>query len=332
MIKRVVIILMPLIALVLIATPAYALEPPDDISIDSIQVIRNTAEDGDIAFLFYFDTDYVSYPESPSADDSVILRLLDTDGITLIATGSPYSLFDHGYGPQVSSFYFDADTVSSLGLTWGEQYTISITFSEAYITSPPVENYMIAANDYSDTTDQDENQVILASWVLEVCDDLHEARADYLLYILTDSGVVLTTIGELYFRGAIPGLQSMSPDLFYFQYTTPEVTEIEYTANMTAVYGGRLDDTDVMTGFDRIGDQLGISGGFVIALFFVIIAIAILIFTTYKGWGPEPGLLMGGNWLTLGALLAGNTVMVLRIVIAFIAGIMLLYVMLFRRA
>ena len=332
MIKRIAIILIPLMAIVFIATPVYALEPPDDISINSVQVIRNTAEDGDMTFLYYFDTDYVSYPETPSAGNSVILRLFDTDGVTLIATGSPYTLFDRGYGPQVSSFYFDADTVSELGLTWGQQYIINITMSEAYLASPPEEIYMLGSVDYSDTTDQDENQIILASWIFEVCDDLHEARVDYLLYTLTDMGVVLTSIGELYFRGAIPGLQSMSPDLFYFQYTVPEAADIEYTANMTSVYGGRLDDTDFMTGFDRIGEQLGVSGGFAIAMFFVIIAVAILIFTTYKGWGAEPGLLMGGNWLTLGALLAGNSVMVLRIIIAFIAGIMLLYVMLFRRA
>lgn len=328
---RIGVVLMVL-ALVLIPTTAYALEPPDNILITSTQVVRNTVEVGDIAIGFYFNTDYGTYPSDIPASEAVILRLYDTDNLTLLSTGSPYIIFDYGYGPQVSGFYFDADTVTALGLTWGQPYVLNVTYSEAFLDSPPEKSYILTSADYSTTTDMSENQVLFASWVLAVCTQLEATRPDYTLHGSTDVGVVLTAVGEAYFRGAIQGIQSIAPSLFFLQFATPEVIDISYTANLTSTYGGRLTGTDFMRGLDRIGTHLGITGDFVITLMFFVSAIAMVIFTSYKGWGAEPGMLMGGNWLTMGALLAGNTLIVLRIVLAFIAGIMLLYVLLFRRA
>lgn len=316
----------------LVPSSALALEPPDEIIISSTQVVRNCAEGGDITIAFYFNTSYDTYPTDVSASDAVIIRLFDTDGTSLLATGSPFSLFDGGYGQQVSGFYFDADEVTALGLTWGQPYIINITYSEAYLEEPPVQTYTITSNDYSVPTTQEENQELMTSWVLGICTSLETARPLYTLHGSTDAGVVLTDVGELYFRGALEGIQSVAPTLFFLQFITPTPVEVEYTANMTGEYGGRLTGTDIMTGFGRIGAHFGVTGEFAIAIFFFITAISLVIFTSYKGWGAEPGLLMGGNWLTMGALLAGNEVMVLRMVIAFVAGIMLFWVMLFRRA
>lgn len=316
----------------LVPSPAFALEPPEEIYFNSVQVVRNTVESGDIAIAFYFNTSYETYPTDVSASDAVIIRLYDTDGSTLLATGSPYSLFDGGYGPQVSGFYFDADEVAALGLTWNQPYVINITYSEAYVEEPPEEEYEITTADYSTPTDQEENQLAFTSWIFGICDNLETARPLYTLHGSTDAGVVLTDIGELYFRGALEGIQSVAPSLFFLQFITPSAVSVNYTANMTSFYGGRLTGTDVMTGFERIGAHLGVTGDFALATFFFIVAICLVLFTSYKGWGAEPGLLMAGNWLTMGALLAGNEVMVLRMVLAFLAGIMLFYVMLFRRA
>ncbi len=321
-----------LAALLLSASPVYALEAPDSITITSAQVVRNKVETGDITIAFYFNTVYTTYPDDVPTSFAVILRLYDTDGTTLLATANPYTLFDYGYGPQVGSFYFDADAVTDLSMDWGDPYIINVTYSEAFLESPPSQDYVLTASDYASTSDQTDNQELMASWVLAICEQLEAARPLYILHGSTDVGVVLTALGEAYFRGAIQGIQSIAPTLFFLQFTTPEVTEIEYTANMTDEYGGRLDDTDFKVGLERVGAHLGITGDFVLALVFFIGAIAAVVYTSYKGWGAEPGLLAAGNWLTMGALLAGNTVMVLRMVIAFIAGIMLLYVMFFRRA
>lgn len=309
-----------------VGSPVYATEAPDSISILSAQVVRNTITDGDMTFVAHYNLAYEDYPSEP-ASSTFIFRLYSPDGLTLLAATTPYVIFNNGYSHGVVSFYFDAEDAPE----WGLAYKIDIAGSPLYFDPPP-DPYNYVLSDYSGTTDQQANQELLKSYILGVCDLMEQAEPSWVLHGSTDVGIVLTALGEVYFRGAIPGLQSMAPTLFFVQFYTPEPTELTYTDELAQEYGGRLEGTDIMLGFERLGAEFNLSGGTTAAFLVILACIALIIFLAAKGWGIEPGMLGAGIILTLGALLLGNALMVLRFFMAFIGGIMIFYLLFLRRA
>lgn len=282
----------PTIAAILMTTlvlssPAYAIDPPDSISIMSAQVVQNTVEPGDMAIVFHYNMPYTpSYPEVP-ASESIIFRLYSSDGNTLLTTSIPFVFFSNGYGQGASGFYFSAANIPVEG--WGAGYKINIAGSPAHFDPlPDPYYYVLAADDYSSVEEQLLNQEIMKSYIISVCESLELAYPTFSLHGTTDAGTVLTAIGEHYFRGAVPGI---APTLFFVQFYTPEVMELTYTDDLGAPYATRLAGSDVMRGFSAIGEKLGIIGETVGAFLFVLAAIALIVFLSYKGWGTEPGLI-----------------------------------------
>src|SRR3990172_639616 len=122
------------IALALIVTMssvAFAfLAAPTSVTVENRKLFRNLAETGDMLVVFHYRIAYTTYPDTP-ASNSIIFKLYDTDGATILSQAQPYNFspFDtNGYGDGVASFYFEPQDAPG----WGSGYFINILMTPAY--------------------------------------------------------------------------------------------------------------------------------------------------------------------------------------------------------
>lgn len=299
---------------------ADPLTSPDQVTIDDVRAFRNLAEDGDILYVFQKDEDFTSqngtYPSVP-ASDSVLYRLYASDNVTLLATESPFvfSFFDtNGYGDGVGAFYFGADDTKP---TWGDAVIINIYGSPTYFSPAFSTSRTLSASDYVSATTQDDNRSELQNYIYLLCDRLEAlyADTDIILKASSDSGIVLSTYGELLFRGVIAGMQALCPDLFFIQVFIPGVMTVEsYNMTMAEEYANRLAGDDLGLTLARIGDFVGGSASGASVIIYSVVSIIICVWTIKKQWGLEPGLVI---CMLIGAglsLLVGDAIFTLMMI------------------
>ena len=78
--------------------------------------------------------------------------------------------------------------------------------------------------------------------MLDIAVQLETNWDTQLLYPAT-LGVVLYSTGETYFRGAIPGIQAIAPQIFAIQTTAPEYPETEWEEAQGKAYEERWEGT-----------------------------------------------------------------------------------------
>jgi len=274
-----------------------------------------------------------NYSSTP-ASESTIFRIYDTDNVTEKQTGGPYVnpyFGSNGYGDGVGSFYFGASDNAS---AWAAIVKINIAGKPAYYDL--AKNYTLDGGDYVSETTQADNRALLKAYVLLECDKLASSYSDtgITLKATSDSGIVLSPYGELYFRGAINGLQALCPELFFIQTLIPEqMAVVEYDMSLMDTYTDRLVDDDLGDGFTGIGTLLGgIGGAFVAAAMTFIGVFALCIWTTRKGWGTEIGML-GGALVTIAmAILVGDIVFIIMMILSLLATMGIVWLMLLKKA
>jgi hypothetical protein len=325
--KIVAVLLFAVLPWLLLGSGALALTPPDSMTIYSTRVVRNTVEDGDVAIAFHYFVDDNSYTDPASS--TILFRLYDTDNTTLLSSTVPYVYFGYGYDNGIALFYFSA----SDNLTWGEAYRINIAGSPAFFDPQPTPyNYFLSSSDYSSETTQAANQDLMTDYVLGVARLLEIAYPTYSLYGSTDMGVVLSAVGEAYFRGAMPGLQSIAPDLFLTQHYIPTLSDMGLGSTQATTYEGRLEDSDIMDGFEALGNELGVAGQSVAGGVAFICAIGLVIYTNRLRWGSTPGIIAAMILLSGAAVTLGGALMLVRLTLGLIAAIMLFYLLFFKRS
>lgn len=331
-------ILLGLLSIIIPAIPARAyLITPSSLSIpvpNGIKVFRNLAETGDLLYVFNYD---IAIPSdnfsSTPASDSFMFRLYASDGTTRKATTSPYvfPFFENnGYSKGVSSFYISASD-NQTGLAWGSGVSINFLGTPAFYSPTQNFTYQLTPGDYVTVTTQEDNRAQLKTFVLLLCDRLQSAYASsgVVLKSSSDSGIVLSSYGDMYFQGAIPGLPYLCPDLFYIQVLTPTPTTIAY--DMSAAIN-RIDGGDLERGFKKIGQGLGVSTIFAEFIVFAVLCFALTVWVTKKGWGIELGAagstIIGG----LAAFMVGDWAFALMMIFALAAGIGLVWLLTLKRA
>jgi hypothetical protein len=75
----------------------------------------------------------------------------------------------------------------------------------------------------------------------------------------SDVGDVFSLDGELYYREAIPQLQFLCPNLFYFQLSDPQYGERTWTNNAQPAIEAQYSGTQMAVGVQAGGDILGVS-------------------------------------------------------------------------
>lgn len=200
-----------------LAYPVMAIIAPPDSppTIQAMKFYRNILETGDRLLLVEFTNPYAATPAEP-ASKTFVWQLIDVSGGSDNITGSAsgYSYVDSGYGEQAIALYFDAD----VGLTWNPAtaYILRLQGTPAQFAAPlPEYNYPVSSTAYSSLTATADVKAELALDIIVICEDLDAAwgLTDSLLYE-DDAGTVLSAFGQAYWRGNVPGIQSMAPALF----------------------------------------------------------------------------------------------------------------------
>lgn len=321
------------VAGIAVAMQAYAIDAPDDLSIPKHKVFRNLAETGDFLIVFEYEFATDNYSDTP-ASESLIFRLYDIDGTSLLQSASPYVYpyyESNGYGTGVSAFYFGA---SDSPPAWESTLTIEIMGVPAFFSTTVSEKYTLTESDYLSETTQEANQDALYDFVLLEADRL---TADYeatgvILKSSSDSNLVLSTYGESYFGNAISGLSQLCPDLFFIQVYIPEQMSTSYNMTLQTTLTNRLASDDIGKGFTRLGSKIGTSGAFAAAAVTFALTMLLCIWTTKKGWGLEIGMLGSAIVGTFMAILVGNVVFTILMILALLAGMGIVYLILFKRS
>jgi len=329
--KRVIAAVLVALILIGIASPlALAfIAPPESIGIISAHVFQDLAETGDTSIIFYWAIPYPSdnYTGLPPASLSIFFQLTDPTGTTVMQTTQPYVFAPFGtvgYGYGVSSFYFSAaDTIVD-----GGAYQIQLIESPSYYETPASTSHTLTSTEWEGTTQGD-----MYNQFIQLCDILLGDYPSVALKSSTGSGIVLSAYGESYFRGAVPGIQTLCPKLFIEQVYSPvAMTQVPYNNSLQELYGLRLEGSEIKRGSDRIGAYFSVTGYFILGIFTFVCCLILCIFTMKK-WGDlYSGMIASVILCIAAAVLMGNAVFTIVMIGALISAIAIFFQFFGKRA
>jgi hypothetical protein len=277
--------------LAVLSAPVFGfLTNPTSMEIKSARAFRNLAATGDVAVVFHANESFAFYPVTP-ASATIMYRFYSSNG-TLLKTASPYvfsMLENNGYGDAVSIFYF----TPAEAITWQGDYTINIVGLPAFFTGLSDVNYSLTTSDWNTAAvDKVTQQTEMRNYILTLCDAFGEIYPDVPLSAATDGDISLSIYGEPYFLGAINGISTLCPQLFYSQIYVPQpISTDNYTMDQAREYGERTEGkSDIVRGADRLGEMIGIAGPTLIVIVVNAGAIFLCVWTNRRGWGIEPGM------------------------------------------
>lgn len=292
-------ILVAMLAIIIFTFPlsVYAIDDPDSTpSLTNFKVNRNLLTSGDALIYGDYNLPYGTAPDE-AVDTTYFFRLLDGDN--QIGSITPYPYFDRGYNEGIFAFYFES------GIAWGTAYTIRISQNPTYFDDPGYWNFTLPSSAYTSQTDQDDNQVELAINIIAAARRLELAHSAYTLLEASVGGTVLSSPeGENYFRGAIYGIQAMSPDLFLVQVMNLDVDDREWTTEQFDEYKARFTGTWVGTSANASASQFGVTVPMLMSFIFVLpVCFGAIIVSNKMFKKSDPGFVVSFLILTMGALM-----------------------------
>ena len=321
------------IILMLMLTPvqqAHASDPSEAvITMQSAHAYRNLNSFGDMAVICHWRWASDNNSETP-ASSAVTIRLVSANGTTLAIT-SPYvfSLFENdGYGDGVTGFYLSDNS------SWGTAVKIQISGLPAFFDPiPDPFEYTLSAADFTDSATQALNRSELNTYILQTCDIFKTIYPDVELKSVADVGTVLSSYGEAYFTSAIPGLLNLCPSLFFVQTYIPQEIPVEdYDMSLGDTYADRMVGTDLMRGTTRMGSYIGVSGAVIWGIFVFIGCLAVVLFTSKKGWGLEIALAIDALIVVGFSILIGDLLFTIAMIMGLIAMMGIAWALVGKRA
>ncbi len=275
-------IISAVLVILLIATPVLAVYialPTSTPAINSKNIYRNVLETGDFLIILKENTPYASVPAIPYRE-AFVWRLIDTDNATELAQALGYSYNGDGYGYNVVSFYLSEAETTNLTIAWGDLLKLRLSGTPIAFASPPIYQYDITSGDYSSLTATADVKVAVAALIIELAHDLDVRWGLSALYsLLSDSetGTVLSLLGQAFFRGAIYGVQSMAPAAFPLTLSDVNVTDrtwdTEYSSNLSAQNTGNYIGTALNAGATFLDSNYNLFGLLlVVGIVFVLIS------------------------------------------------------------
>ena len=253
---------------------------PSSVTLVNYYATNNLLETGDFFLLINYNIAYSGgYPTVP-ASNAFTFRLFDPTGSTEIADALPFVFTSattgftgtNGYGQGVVAYYFN----SASAPTWDLNYIIKVSSNPAEFSSPLEYDFELPSAAYYSLSN---NNVPLANELRTIASDL-STQWNIPLLSDTSSTSVFTADGESYFRNAIPGVQSLAPDIFEdASQQSPDTTESSsYNTNLSNTYQHRFDDSWVHTSLAAGADLFHLP----LPLFVGIFALAGCIFMIKK--------------------------------------------------
>jgi len=279
-------LIMGLLLVGLCPQPALADDPPApaNLQIESAKACRHLIEEDDFFLVFHYNIHYAEedQPDDP-ANKLFTFRLLDTNGVDHLGAIVPYAYYNSGYDQGVAAFYFSAATAPD----WEQAYVVRISGNPEYFSSPPLTSHTLTASEYSQMGTQKENQTVLGNYILDVAKDLENNWSATLLFA-GDLGLVLNSTGEAYFKGAIPGLQAMAPQIFPIQSSAPQYEETEWTGAQGEAYETRFEDTWVGEALASVGDLFRVKWNVITGLVVFVTMIGFTVVSQFMNGTVKP--------------------------------------------
>lgn len=278
-----------IIALSLFGAVPVAADPasPDVFSIISVKVFRHVYEEDDFLLVFHYDIHYDASPPSQPANKIYHFRLMSVDGLSTIGAAEPYAYNNSGYDEGCGSFYFAADDAP----TWEDAYILRIDGNPMYWSSPPTPaSRQLVDSDYSQLSTRAENRSLLGNYILQSIATSLEIDWGIKMIDESDAGTVLSTTGETYFKGTIPGIKDMCPQIFNTYVMTPTITDEAVGTSLLYTWEHQWDDTWVENALTRLGDLFGgIPWKQVAAAPLLVLAVVAAGFSQVKWGTTDPG-------------------------------------------
>jgi hypothetical protein len=264
--------------------------PPDSMTLNDVKVFWNYESATDQLFVVSYSIIYNDGNPTQNVTDYFILQIWD--GAVLKAQ-VPVNFY--GYRP--ASVYL----LGNSRLTWGGTYQVVLAGRASRWNTPPVSSsYVLSSGDWIGV---DLEQ--LDTWCLNLADAMGSADSASYTTFIQAYGEVLNADGGKIFSKAIPGLETVRPDLFINGVSALDIpsasAELSHTyeetlttANMGATASEALDD---------LGYQLGVSGKIVGGLLFFGIFILCLGGVAAVAGNSSVGILACLPLLFLGAYL-----------------------------
>jgi len=289
-----------------LVSPIFAISNPSSISIGAIYAFKDVLEDGDQLFYVRYDLYYDPVPEE-NAEDTWQIALYDSNW-NLVKT-RPLNYYQHN---MISIYLSPEDAIS-----WGAANKVRIMGMPS-VFNPLVEGTnmltrSLGTGDYYDA-DQLGGIIITEAGILE---DSWETT-------LLTSQDKLNNTGSYCFTAAIPGLNSMVPEIFEITVVGETVQYTPwskpYEETLAGHSGTRLDNA-----ITDIGNLFGVSkhwmGAWMLSILFLVFAGTIFTATRNPAVAIAGGfpVLIAGIWLGVGGsnVLIGVLLTVLVVAIMF---------------
>ncbi len=290
-----------LAVVLLLSIPSYAYA--DTHQVLSAKAFRNLLEEDDFCVIFHYKITHDIAPAYP-ANRYYHFRLMSPDGLTQLGATAPYPYFDNGYGEGAAAFYFSAAEFTALGLVWEDSYIVRIEGNPELHPAPPVVTYALGISDYSQLLTQAENRTLLGNYVLDIADSLEIDWAVALVYS-SELGHILNSTGESYFRGTIPGIQYMAPQIFSVQINVPAPTPRAWGTGQADAYKARFSGTWVGDALDGASGLFGgVDWSVVTGMGLLLFVLALFGLSQWKFQTTLPGF-AGGVIIMLGGFVMG---------------------------
>jgi len=314
------------------ATPVYAIDNPDTISIETVRAYDSVLTSGDLLIIVQYNLAYASLPDEVITDAFIGRFKRDTIELNSV---SPFSFNDKGYGRGVFSLFWTPTQKTADSIEFNnpnlEGYTLTLqgdigvfTGSVPTTTSDSITYSNQLFSDVKALAQKFEND---PGWN----DDA--AFAD----LITTAGGVdqLTSVGEEYFSNAIPNLNVMIPSIFSSGKTLADFVPRASNRSFEGELNTFWDGTTIDDGFDSLAEDTEaprLLWTTMAALFFM----GVIAFVMGK-WLKDTGLGIAFGLLTTAATLpmatAVNLVPLnLTVVIAFLAVVGIGWTLFARRA
>ena len=202
--------ILALVLLFLVVSSAWAIANPTNTNIGDTFVFRNVLVSGDQLFFVRYNINYGSVP-SESATIAFQMAIYDTDGVTLLFV-RPVNY----YLENIISIYL----TPAQALTWNATYLVRIQGSPALfpVLTEGINRATVTLNAGNYREGGDLGEVMIAQATI--------LQEDWGLTILTAADLLNAT-GATYFIKAVPGLNTMVPDIFQTtSYTYPEPSKV----------------------------------------------------------------------------------------------------------
>jgi hypothetical protein len=286
-----------LILLPAIPVSAYTSQPDETPKFTEVHVNRNLITTGDAMIYGMYELHYHTIPDV-AADQTYIISVMNSAKTITYGFTTPFVYHDKGYGKGAISIYLAPDTI-----TWEQSLYIRIAQVPDQFETPVNTDISVLANKYTTFTTQSDNQAEVAANLFTIGQTL-ETEYDAQFFTNSDGRNVLTDPGEAYFRGAIPGLQGVAPDLFLIQTDAIDFATKQYTTEQFTTYQTRFTGTWVGSAMDAGGDMLGMGGNtFMMFIFTLPLCIGAVVFTSLKFKKSEPGFILAALFMIMAAIM-----------------------------